>query len=151
MERPIMDEQGSQLSALEQDHHVLAEAVHGMLGRIGLLEARVDYIEHGRADAKNLMVRTGYKPLPEAFETGLSHVGRALWVVDGETGLWCGKRDFDDKSPRSLLVKTPDKRGAPRSKLLYRLDALSERMAPILAKCVGNLTPTITEGTTNGD
>lgn len=137
------------LSKLWEDHHALAEAVHGLLGRVGLLEARVDYLEHGRDAAVKLMERTGQKQLPAAIETGLSHIGRALWIVEGETGLWCGKRDFDDHKPRSLLVRTPDRRGRPQSKYLYRLDAFSERMATVFEKC-GAAANTNTKGISDG-
>ena len=153
-----MDEHGdlktvgqSAFDALLDDHRALAEACYGMLGRISKLEARVDYLERGRAIAQELVERTGGSPMPVATEIGLSHIGRALWVVDGETGLWCRKRDHEDERPRSVLARAPDRRGRPRSTFLYRLDALSARMAPVLRKCVGDIAARRMEGTTDGE
>ncbi len=138
------------VAKLYEDHNALAEAVHGLLGRIGLLEARTDYLEHGREDAVKLADRTGRTPLPAAIETGLSHLGRALWMVEGETGLWSGKQDFDGSPTRSLWVAMPNRRGRSRSKRLYRLAVLSDRMATVLEKCVGSDAEPNTKGNSNG-
>jgi hypothetical protein len=153
-----MDEHGGQqpvvrstaFAALKQDHHALAEAVHGLLGRVGLLEARVDYLEHGRADARKLMERTGYTPPPTAIDIGLSHVGRKLFLVDGETGVWCGRKDFGETTPKTIWVAIPEKRGRSGRKRLYRQDALSARMVTVLEKC-GAAASTNTKGISDGD
>ena len=138
-----VDELPSAFSKLLDDHHALADAVHGILGRVQLLEARVDYLEHGRQAARELIKKMGgnNSDLSNAIDTGLYHCGRAIFIVEGETGLWCGKRDYGDDNSKGILVALPPKRGNVRSRFLYRQDALSETVPTILGKCVGKVNP----------
>lgn len=129
------------LKKLWEDHHAMADAVHGLLGRVLMLEARMDCIAiPPPADRPRQSPAGEASPpvngQPRAMPTGLLHLGRGLWVVEGETGLWCGKRDFDDVRPVGIWVRTPDRRGNARTKRLYRLDNVTARLGPLLQRAL---------------
>lgn len=70
---------------------------------------------------------------PKATCLELLYLGLLLFVVEGKTGVWCGKPHFDEPDTESLWAVQSGKRGLPRMKRLYRLNALSERMAMIFS------------------
>lgn len=71
---------------------------------------------------------------PLATALHCQYVGRALFIVEGHPGLWCGQADrFGDAQPESLEVTVgPPQRGRARRRTLYRLDALTKQFKEAL-------------------
>jgi hypothetical protein len=92
------------------------------------LEARIDALERPRKAAA-AEAESASSDNPVATPLGLQHCGRSLFRVEGKSGVWCGKRDHDEYDTETVCARQAEKRGRPRMKRLYRLNALSEEMA----------------------